>query len=53
MVQGEDCDLSDPNVKFCEDYNLCFIIVAMAIFGPYIIQYSSLMYIFFSKGFFK
>lgn len=34
-------------------YNICFIIIAMAIFGPYIIQYSSMMNAIHHKGYFK
>ena len=38
---------------FADNYNIGFIILVMAIFGPYIIQYSSLMSAIHNKGFFK
>lgn len=38
---------------FADNYNIAFIMISMAIFGPYIIQYSSLMNAIHNKGFFK
>ena len=51
MIHGIGLGVKDE--EFVHDYNICFMIVAMAIFGPYIIQYSSLMNSIHNKGFFK
>ena len=38
--------------KFEHHYNIAFILVALATFGPYIIQYSSMMNAIYHKGYF-
>jgi len=46
----------DPDIKtgtFKYDYNISFLFVSMAIFGPYVIQYASMINAIHSKGLFK
>lgn len=43
----------NKDVGFKYDYNIGFIIIAMAVFGPYIIQYSSMMNAIHNKGLFR
>lgn len=41
------------NKKFTNDYSICFIWIAMSTFGPYIIQYSTLMNQLYHKGMYQ
>ena len=50
LINIEDKELIYNSVNH---YNLAFILIVMAIMGPYIIQYSSLMNAIHNKGFFK
>lgn len=46
----------DPNLEsegFRYDYNIGFTVVMLAILGPYIIQYSTMMNAIHFKGYFK
>ena len=38
------------DTKFMNDYNICFVVICLATFGPYLIQYSSYMNLLYHKG---
>ena len=50
LINPEDKKLIYDHVNH---YNIAFILIVMAIMGPYVIQYSSLMNAIHNKGFFK
>lgn len=37
-------------VESTEDYNTCFVLICIATFGPYLIQYSSILSMYYQKG---
>ena len=53
MYDSSREEIKDGVVQVSHHYNLCFVCICLAVFGPYIVQYSSQMSMMYQKGIFN